>query len=139
MYTSLYAPEVQTALNNAVATAGQAGGPFPSPGDWRDQIIYFLMVDRFNNPAAPPVHQPYDDPNYYQYQGGKFAGVREQLAYIKSLGAGALWLSPVLKNLRRYLSPILVMRPSRSLPRTRPMRTTNCARWSMPPTRPGCT
>ena len=26
----------------------------PSPEDWRDCWIYFVMVDRFNNPAAPP-------------------------------------------------------------------------------------
>ena len=99
MYTSLYAPEVQTVLDNAEAAAGLAAGPFPSPADWRDQIIYFLMVDRFCNPASLPVHQPYDDPNFGQYQGGKFAGVQQQLKYIKSLGAGAIWLSPVLKNL----------------------------------------
>ncbi|HZW95918.1 MAG TPA: alpha-amylase family glycosyl hydrolase [Candidatus Eremiobacteraceae bacterium] len=99
MFTSLFAPEVQAVLDNAESAAGQAGGPFPSPADWRDQVIYFLMVDRFNNPAAAPVHQPYDDPNYAQYQYGKFSGVQQQLAYIKSLGAGAIWLSPVLKNL----------------------------------------
>ena len=99
MFTSLFAPEVQAVLDNAESAAGLANGPFPSPADWRDQIIYFLMVDRFNNPAAAPVHTPYDDPNYDQYQGGKFAGVQQQLAYIKSLGAGAIWLSPVLKNL----------------------------------------
>lgn len=99
MFTSLYAPEVQAVLDNAESNAGQAGGLFPSPADWRDQVIYFLMVDRFNDPAAPPVHQPYDDPTYAEYQGGKFAGVQQQLAYIKSLGAGAIWLSPVLKNL----------------------------------------
>jgi len=99
MYTSLYAPEVQAVLDNAETAAGNAAGPFPSPADWRDQIIYFLMVDRFNNPAAAPVHMPYGDPNYAQYQGGKFSGVQQQLAYIKSLGAGAIWLSPVLKNL----------------------------------------
>ena len=99
MFSSLFAPEVQAVLENAVSAAGQPGGPFPSPADWRDQVIYFLMVDRFNNPAAPPVHQPYDDPNYAQYQGGSFSGVQQQLAYIKSLGAGAIWLSPVLKNL----------------------------------------
>jgi glycosidase len=99
MYTSLYAPEVQAVLDKAEAAGGQTTGPFPSPADWRDQVIYFLMVDRFNNPAAPPVHTPYDDPAYAEYQGGNFAGVQQQLAYIKSLGAGAIWLSPVLKNL----------------------------------------
>ena len=99
MFTSLFAPEVQSVLDSAEAAAQQANPPHPSPADWRDQVIYFLMVDRFNNPASPPVHSPYDDPNYYAYQGGKFSGVQQQLAYIKSLGAGAIWLSPVLKNL----------------------------------------
>jgi glycosidase len=99
MFSSLYAPEVQAVLDSAESAAGQASGPFPSPADWRDQVIYFLMVDRFNNPLAKPVHLPFDDPNYFQYQGGKFSGIQKQLAYIKSLGAGAIWLSPVLKNL----------------------------------------
>ncbi len=42
--------------------------PFPSPIDWRDIWIYFMMVDRFNNPAAPPRHQPWDQP-WGDYQG----------------------------------------------------------------------
>ena len=25
------------------------GGAFPSPGDWRDLFIYFLLVDRLDN------------------------------------------------------------------------------------------
>jgi glycosidase len=62
--------------------------------------IYFLMVDRFNRPGAPPRHQPFDDPNFYGYQGGTYRGVQEQLRYIRDLGAGAIWLSPVLKNLQ---------------------------------------
>ena len=99
MFTSLFSLEVQAVLDNAEQAAGQVSGPYPSPADWRDQVIYFLMVDRFDNPAAPPIHAPFDDPNYYCYQGGKFAGVQQQLGYIKSLGAGAIWLSPVLKNL----------------------------------------
>jgi glycosidase len=57
-----------------------------------------LIVDRFNNTAAPPRHPPFDDPDCFQYQGGKFSGIRAQLPYIKGLGAGAIWLSPVLKN-----------------------------------------
>ena len=71
--------------------------PFASPEDWRDQWIYFLMLDRFKNPAAPPREMPYDAP-YGGFQGGSFNGVRQQLSYLKELGVGAIWLSPVLKN-----------------------------------------
>jgi glycosidase len=71
--------------------------PFPSPEDWRDQWIYFLMLDRFNNPAAPPRNTPYDA-LFGGFQGGSFNGVRQQLPYLKVLGVGAIWLSPVLKN-----------------------------------------
>ncbi len=78
---------------------GAMSPPFPSPADWRDCPIYFLMLDRYNNPNAPPAHVPFDDPAFDGYQGGKFSGVRAKLGYIKALGAGAIWLSPVLKNL----------------------------------------
>ena len=36
--------------------------PFPSPIDWRDTWIYFMMVDRFNNPAVLPRHQSWNQP-----------------------------------------------------------------------------
>jgi glycosidase len=72
--------------------------PFPSPEDWRDVWIYFLMIDRFNrSDGQPPISLPYDKP-FGRYQGGTFNGVRAELPYIKNLGARALWLSPVLKN-----------------------------------------
>ena len=32
--------------------------PFPSPGDWRDNWIYFLMNDRLNNGANPATTTP---------------------------------------------------------------------------------
>jgi glycosidase len=99
MPTSLFAPDFQAILDQAKQAAGQPGGPFPSPEDWRDQWIYFLMVDRFNNPDAAPLHQPFDDGGFFGLQGGKFSGVQQKLPYLKRLGVGALWLSPVLKNL----------------------------------------
>lgn len=97
MPDSLFSAEVQSVLDQVKDTGGTLKA-FPSPIDWRDEWIYFLMVDRFNNSTAAPRHQPFDDPGYYGFQGGSFAGIQEQLAYIKGLGAGALWLSPVLKN-----------------------------------------
>ena len=72
--------------------------PFPSPVDWRDHPIYFLLVDRFNNPSASPASDWDRGASYHQ--GGTFEGVREKLGYIKDLGAGAIWLSPVLKNVQ---------------------------------------
>ena len=68
----------------------------PSPEDWRDHWIYFLITDRFNNPDASP-REPWDAP-VGTFQGGTFNGIREQLDYLKDLGVGALWISPVLKN-----------------------------------------
>jgi glycosidase len=96
--TSLFAPDFQAILDQAVNPPTPAVAPFPSPEDWRDRWIYFLMLDRFNNGSAPPVHAPFDDPGFSGFQGGKFSGVQQQLAYIKQLGAGSIWLSPALKN-----------------------------------------
>jgi len=72
--------------------------PFASPQDWRDVWIYFLLLDRFNRAdGKPPASMPHDKP-FGEFQGGTFNGVKAQLDYIKGLGAGAIWLSPVLKN-----------------------------------------
>jgi glycosidase len=107
MPTSVMSPQVQATLDEARTprtTRVTIGAetvviprPFPSPADWRDQWIYFLLVDRFNNPHAPPRHLPFDGP-HGAFQGGTFDGVRRQLDYLQQLGVGALWLSPVLKN-----------------------------------------
>lgn len=71
--------------------------PFPSPADWRDGWIYFLMLDRFDNPAAPPRSGRWDRRFGFR-QGGTFEGVRRRLGYLRDLGATALWLTPVLRN-----------------------------------------
>lgn len=70
--------------------------PFPSPADWRDLWIYFLLVDRFDNPAAPPRHA-WDEP-YGGFQGGTLDGITARLDFLRDLGVGALWLSPILAN-----------------------------------------
>ena len=61
MPTSILGADVQAELDKA-RTPGfksvQVGNevveiptPFPSPEDWRDTTMYFLLVDRFNNPS----------------------------------------------------------------------------------------
>jgi len=73
--------------------------PFPSPEDWRDQWIYFLMVDRFNNPHTPPLPTsvPFDG-MVGEFRGGSFNGVRAQLCYLNAFGCVAILLSLVLEN-----------------------------------------
>ena len=93
---SLFSPEVRAAVD-AVVEPAPLRPLTPSPADWRDGWIYFAMVDRFDNPAAPPRHLPFDAP-FGGFQGGTIEGVRQRLAYLQALGAGALWITPVLKN-----------------------------------------
>lgn len=107
MAMSISDAEVKAAMDGAKSQAPhtivldgegvEVPAPFHSPEDWRDQWIYFLVLDRFNNPDAPPRQLPYDS-IYGSFQGGTFNGVRQQLSYLKDLGAGAIWISPVLKN-----------------------------------------
>jgi glycosidase len=89
MLTSIYQAEINKILS------GKNVKFTPSPADWRDQWIYFLITDRFNNTGSQP--NPPDYPCNV-YQGGKFEGIIEKLPYLKKLGAGAIWISPVLFN-----------------------------------------
>jgi len=81
------------------------GEVFPSPRDWRDQFIYFLLVDRFdNNQDNIPPYDSHSAPrgrDFEQsksFQGGNLKGVTRQLDYIRNLGCTAIWLSPIFKN-----------------------------------------
>lgn len=94
MPDSIDSPEVRRVFDQA--RAGQLP-IYPSPTDWRDVWIYFILIDRFNNPTAPPRVNPWDGA-HNTFQGGTFNGIREQLDYLRQMGVGAIWLSPVLKN-----------------------------------------
>lgn len=89
---------------------------YPSPVDWRDEILYFLLVDRFSDglekgrkllnrknlwaarsdiDEMPWSWQLWATSGSACWQGGTLKGVRSKLGYLKSLGVTALWLSPV--------------------------------------------
>ena len=55
------------------------------------------MIDRFNNPGKPPKNLPFDA-KFGGFQGGSLKGIQQRLGYIKSLGAGAVWITPVFQN-----------------------------------------
>ncbi len=72
-----------------------------------DEIVYFLLPDRFDNGdptndtgglTGDRLHTGYDPTDTGFYHGGDLAGVIRRLGYIKSLGATAVWVGPVMKN-----------------------------------------
>ena len=95
-----------TALAVALAACGGAAD-FDHPSDephqsnagvdWRDQVIYQIVVDRFEN------GDPNNDINVHpsvpgRYHGGDWQGIIDRLDYLDELGVTALWISPVVKN-----------------------------------------
>lgn len=88
------------------ATAPTVSAPVASTGlvaispqrDWSDAIIYFALIDRFaDGDHANNAHVDRDNPG--GYHGGDLSGLRAQLDEIADLGATAIWINPVVKQI----------------------------------------
>ncbi len=70
--------------------------------EWREEFIYFLMVDRFHDDQnRAPVLQSKRSVGIQTpdgFYGGKIKGITDHLDYIAGLGCTAIWLSPVFEN-----------------------------------------
>ena len=104
-----------------------AGAAHPSPRAWEDQVLYFLLVDRFSDgkeigtldphgnvvaTGSTPLFAPANARNAVRneadaaawreagtkYVGGTLKGVESKLGYLKRMGITAIWVSPVLKQ-----------------------------------------
>ncbi len=102
-------------------------GPFHgSPASWGEQVLYFLLLDRFSDgredgyldvtgspvSGQTPLLGPADVGNAVgteweaaswraaggTWVGGTLAGLRSKLGYLARLGVSALWISPVLRQ-----------------------------------------
>jgi glycosidase len=100
---------------------------FPSPRHWEDEVIYFLMLDRFSDgrenryrdiggtlvtDGATPPFTPADNGNAVRteadaerwrqagtrFVGGTLSGLGSKLGYLKRLGVTAVWISPIFKQ-----------------------------------------
>ncbi len=65
-------------------------------------ILYFMMVDRFNN-GNPDNDDPVDDPEVADranFWGGDLAGITEKIndGYFEMLGVNTVWMSPITQN-----------------------------------------
>ncbi len=109
--------DVHTLLERAAAL----GGYTPSPADWRDEVLYFLLPDRFSDgreatrelltmtrraalrttPARPDIDWREWAASGARWQGGTIAGIRGRLDYLQGLGVTTLWIGPVFKQRAR--------------------------------------
>jgi glycosidase len=91
----------------------------PQIPDYRARTIYFMVADRFN---APRPFNPYVDPEYpnttnridcfvshcasqvefRKYWGGSIRGIIDRLPYLSDLGATAIWVTPLMENVRNF-------------------------------------
>jgi glycosidase len=100
---------------------------FPSPAAWEDQVLYFLMLDRFSDgqengyrdnqgqivtigptPPFSPGEQgnaigtPDDARRWFEaggrWVGGTLRGLTSKIGYLKRLGVTAIWVSPIFKQ-----------------------------------------
>jgi len=84
----------------------------PSPVDWRDQVFYFLLPDRFSDgregerplfdPSQPDQCHTPDKAAWMaagkRFQGGTLKGVTSKLDYLQALGVTVLWVGPVWRQ-----------------------------------------
>src|SRR5262249_15632365 len=92
------------AVGALAALAIQARARDASNTLWQKQSIYQIITDRFfdgdsSNNNADGNYDPKGHSGI-SVHGGDFKGIEEKLDYIKSLGATAIWISPVVLNAR---------------------------------------
>ena len=74
-----------------------------SDDDWQDRIIYFALLDRFEN-GDPANDKSHGDPecnnagDAHAFQGGDLAGLKQRIDSIAKLGANAIWITPLYKG-----------------------------------------
>lgn len=91
------------------------GRYYPSPTDWRNEVLYFLLPDRFSdggeirrplldwrNPSgARPADWNWEkwvESGADRWQGGTIQGIISKLDYLQHLGITTLWVGPLFKQ-----------------------------------------
>jgi glycosidase len=102
--------------------------PFhPSPPAWEDEVLYFVLLDRFSDGreqgyrdnegavvdgGSTPPFRPGDEGNAVttdadagawreaggRFVGGTLQGLASKIGYLERLGVSAIWLSPVFRQ-----------------------------------------
>ncbi|MBK8814262.1 MAG: alpha-amylase [Methylococcaceae bacterium] len=120
--------KIERSLSDIDWAAFRARKFTPSPAAWEDQVLYFLMLDRFSDgketsyrgndganvtTAGTPLFKPNDignaigssnDAQLWQDAGGKWVGgtlqgLTSKIGYLSRLGVTAIWVSPIFKQI----------------------------------------
>ena len=104
---------------------------FPSPPAWEDEVLYFMMLDRFSdgkekgykdnngntvNSGSTPMYRNEDAGNATRtnediqrwfnagniFVGGTLKGLESKIGYLKRLGITAVWISPIFKQVNKF-------------------------------------
>jgi glycosidase len=79
----------------------------PAARDARDEVVYFVLADRFENGdrrndrgglSGDRLRTGYDPAHKGFFHGGDLRGLTQRLDYIQGLGATAIWLAPIFQN-----------------------------------------
>jgi len=100
---------------------------YPSPPAWEDEVLYFLMLDRFSDDnendyidndgnrvttGSTPLYQNQDGGNATTteadrqqwgragsgFVGGTLRGLQSKIGYLKRLGITTIWVSPIFRQ-----------------------------------------
>ena len=96
---------IPRAIVPAIAVVCVLAGALLHAQDFKKQVIYQIVTDRFNdgdatndNPAESAGLFDASHTNWQAYWGGDLAGIQQKISYIKGMGATAIWVAPVVNN-----------------------------------------
>ena len=110
-------------LGDALSNWPERGSYTPSPRDWRDEVFYFLLPDRFSDGREQNSRlldgdlstqaglsrirslrgagwrwDLWQQSGAQYYQGGTLKGIKSKLGYLSDLGVTTLWIAPVFRQ-----------------------------------------
>jgi alpha-amylase len=79
----------------------------PVSNFWKNAMVYFLLIDRFNNGNKNndlQFDRRHDGAVLRSFEGGDIAGITQKIedGYFDSLGVNVIWFTPVFEQIKGY-------------------------------------